>query len=363
MKNYQLFWNCLSKQAFLEKNSLGRISLDRDYPFFNSLDNIYFLDKNKIIQSKAYRRIGDKTQVFSDEYNNIHIRNRLIHTSEAVAIGIMIAKILGLNQALVESILLVHDIGHTPFGHLGENRISLISGKKFKHSVMSIVIAQKVERSGAGMNLSFETLEGGLYHSREDDNLEIKEKYPLEYGVGMLADKISYVFSDLNDALSCGYLTQKELPDEFFFFGKNQRERISNLIFALAMESCEENTLSFNKSEAAIKFKDLRSWSYENFYRKMDRTSLTKKINEVCLFMESEAPLFGQDYLLPIALMTDKEINRIYNWLEKHPDHEKFDFRTLSYYEILRKFPEGHFVDIFNADLDPKKFENFKKSY
>lgn len=363
MKNYQSFWNCLSKQAFSEKDSLGRISLDRDYPFFNSSDDIYFLDKNKIIQSKAYRRIGDKTQVFSDEYDNIHLRNRLIHTSEAVTTGLMIAKILGLNQSLVESILLVHDIGHTPFGHLGEGVISLISGRKFKHSVMSIVIAQRVERSGAGMNLSFETLEGGLYHSRDDNDLDIKGKYPLEYGVAMLADKISYVFSDLNDALNCGYLTQKDLPDEFFFFGKNQRERISNLILALAIESCEEKTLSFGKSETATKFKNLRSWSYENFYRKIDRSSSTKKMNEVCFFMQSEAPLFDQNYLLPIALMTNKEINRIYNWLEKHPENEKFDFRTLSYYEILRKFPEGHFVDIFNADLDPKKFENFKKNY
>lgn len=359
---FQPFIGCLAEKAFSEENSRGRIKLDSDYPNLG-LYSFYFLDKNKILQSKGYRRIMDKTQVFPDHYHNVHIRNRSIHTAEAVAHGILIADILGLNKDLVEAILLFHDIGHTPYGHLGEDVICKISGKKFKHSVMSVILAQKIERSGEGMNLLFETLEGGLYHSRECDDLSVASGLPLEYGVAMLADKIAYVFSDLNDALSCGYLSQKDLPEEFFSFGETQRERISNLIYSLVMESFEAKTLSFCKSELAINFQILRNWSYENFYYKLNKeesmVKLREKMNKVCLFMQGEAPLFNQNYLLSVALMTDNEINRIYNWLEKHSEDEKFNFKTLSYYEILKSFPDDHFVNIFDADLHPEDFHRW----
>lgn len=360
--NFQPFLNCLADKAFLCESSRGRrtsaIEADEDQIYFGVM-NPYFIDKNKILLSKSYRRMDDKTQVFLDR-KNVHTRNRLIHTSSAITIGVMIARITGLNEALVESILLLHDNGHTPYGHLGERAVSRIANRKFQHATMSVVIAQKVERSGRGLNISYETLEGALQHPRNYNDLTVFSHQPLEYGVAALADKLAYVLDDLNDAICCAYFKLSDIPSEFFSFGKNQRERTKNIIYALVSESYEMKTLSFCQSEMAKKFQLVREWSFENFYRKLDsefqQVVAWKKIDDAYGLIASESPLFGQDPLLPIALMGDSEINRINVWLKKHHQNEKFKFQSLSYHEILKSFPEGHKVDMFNADLNPSNF-------
>jgi len=360
--NFQPFLNCLADKAFLCENSRGRrinaVETDDDQMYFGVM-NPYFIDKNKILLSKSYRRMNDKTQVFFD-HKNIHVRNRLIHTSSAITIGVMIARITGLNEALVEAILLLHDTGHTPYGHLGERVISKIADRKFQHATMSVVVAQKVERSGKGINASYETLEGALHHSRNYNDLTVVSNQPLEYGVASLADKLAYVPDDLNDAIRCAYLKSTDIPGEYFSLGKNQRERVMNIIYALVSESYEMKNLSFCQSDVAKNFQLVRQWSFNNFYLKLDseiqRIVGWKKIEDAYDFIANHSPLFGQDPLLPIALMGDSEINRINVWLKKHNKNEKFKFENLSYYEILKSFPEGHKVDMFNADLNPSNF-------
>jgi len=360
--DFSQYLNCLADKAFLCENSLGRrtsvIETDDDQMYFGVM-NPYFIDKNKILLSKCYRRMDDKTQVFLDR-RNIHVRNRLIHTSSAVTIGLMLARIFGLNEYLVESILLLHDNGHTPYGHLGEKVISALAKRKFKHATMSVVVAQKVERSGKGINVCYETLKGVSCHSRDYNDLSLSLNQPLEYGVAALADKLAYVPDDLNDALRSAYIKKSDMPSEFFAFGKNQRMQVMSIIHALVMESYEMKTLSFCQSDTAKNFQSLREWSFENLYRKLDlenqRIIAWGKIEKAYNFMANEAPLFGQEPLLPIALMGDSEIDKINVWIKKHSKNEKFKFKDLSYYEILQSFPYGHKVDMFNADLNPREF-------
>jgi dGTPase len=208
-KDFIPYLNSLFFSQFVSSQSLGRRysleELDDDHLYLGAF-NPYFIDREKIRLSKSLRRLEDKTQVFIDHRSNPHIRNRRSHTDEVVSIAVYIAQILGLNVYLVEAIALGHDIGHSPYGHLGERIIGELSGRDFRHYIMSVVIAQFIERNGKGLNLSWEVLEGIANHSRGAGGLKINPDLPLEYAVVMLADKVAYTFSDLNDALRCGYL-------------------------------------------------------------------------------------------------------------------------------------------------------------
>lgn len=362
------YFNALVFQCFLAENSLGRLSqigvLDDDAPYIGAFDP-YFVDKEKIRLSKSLRRLDDKTQVFIDHRSNPHIRNRRSHTDEVVSIAVYIAKILGLNVYLVEAIALGHDIGHSPFGHLGERAIRDLSGRDFQHYIMSVVIAQFIERNGKGLNLSWEVLEGIANHSRGAGGLKINPNLPLEYAVVMLADKIAYVFADLNDALRCGYLKESQLPAEFYELGKNQRERWNNCIFNLVKESAEKKTISFLDSDVAKKFEFLRQWSFNNFYLKLDkeiqRESVYDDFKKVYPKLKERLSETNQDVFLSLALMTDSELRKISHTLKK--DEKKFFapnyFLGFGFYEIITNLPDDKKIDICNAGLDKRKFQRF----
>ncbi|MFZ4632017.1 MAG: HD domain-containing protein [Patescibacteria group bacterium] len=362
------FQMALFFQQFASSQSVGRRSTiensDDDGIYLGAL-NPFFIDKEKIRLSKSLRRLNDKTQVFVDRQNNPHLRNRRTHTDEVVSVAVYIATILGLNVHLVEAIALGHDIGHTPYGHIGERAISELAGRKFTHQVMSLVIAQKVERSGKGLNLSWETLEGILNHSRGDGQLIMNRSLPLEYAVVMFADKIAYTFSDLNDALRCSYFQESQLPAEFFALGKSQRERTNNCILHLVKESAEKQFISFSDSQVAQQFESLRQWSFHNFYRKLDhevqREAVYDDFKKVYPFLEDIFGKLGHNVFLALALMTDSEIRKITLTLKK--DKKKIYapgfFSSFGFYEILSNLPKNSKIDIFNADLDKSKFKRF----
>ena len=140
------FKGSLSDKAFISSKSIGRRFNNDNDLMYDFLDP-FFLDREKIRLSKSYRRLADKTQVFPTDLHS-NVRNRLIHTNDVVNLASLFANILGLNVYLAEAIAYGHDIGHTPFGHLGERLICDLSKKEFTHNVMSVVVAQKVERKG-----------------------------------------------------------------------------------------------------------------------------------------------------------------------------------------------------------------------
>jgi len=346
------FKGSLSAKAFISSNSLGRRfdnDADSSYDFLDP----FFLDREKIRLSKSYRRLADKTQVFPPDLHS-NVRNRLIHTNDVVNLASLYANILGLNVYLSEAIAYGHDIGHTPFGHLGERLICDLSGKKFAHHVMSVVVAQKIERKGLGLNLSYETLEGILNHSRGAGDMNINSSITEESNLVMFSDKIAYTFSDLNDAIRVGYISESKLPKIVKHFGKNQRERILNVSFDFIKESSEEGKISFSKSEISKKFSELRSWMYENVYFVLDvedyRVKIYNDLKNISLFLSDYFKGSINPYLA-IGCMTDSEVRKF----SHHLNNGGVKDLNYGFIEIVSNLLSRE-IDIFNPDLKKEYF-------
>jgi len=184
----------------------------------------YQRDRDKITHSKAFRRLMHKTQVFISPEGD-HYRTRLSHTLEVAQIARTIARALRLNEDLTEAIALGHDLGHTPFGHTGEDALDKIMPGGFRHNEQSVRVAEKLERGGQGLNLTFEVLDGILNHRGEG------EPATLEGKVVQLSDKIGYINHDIDDAERAGLLSEDDLPREAVaLLGRAASKRIDFLI-------------------------------------------------------------------------------------------------------------------------------------
>lgn len=344
LKEYQ---GSLKHKAFDVGNSRGREKnrdKDEDSCYYDVLSP-FQLDIEKIRRSKGLRRL-QKTQVFANP--KIHVRTRRVHTDEVMGIAGDIARILGLNVVLCEAIAFLHDIGHLPFGHLCEHTLTKISGKKIRHEILSVIIPRKIERSGDGLNLSFEVLEGALLHSRDKGLLSVDKRYPMEYAVVMFADKIAYLIADINDAPRCKIVSVSDFPAEVAFLGNNQRQREYNCVSALVKESSEKGFISFSESEIAIQFEQLRQWMYKNVYKIIDQPIQTVAIEQA--FEYFKKPDFeGVDPALFIALLTDQELISVADSFLRSSEPDLDDLKDFGAMEIL---PYLRDIDITNPGLD-----------
>lgn len=330
--------NFFKNQAFTTKNSKGRLrkKLDPDMADFTDYMNPWEIDFSAILESKALRRLDHKTQVFTSPYNS-HVRTRRSHTDEVVALSIKISEILGLNINLCRAIAICHDIGHTPFGHLGEKVISELSQKEFNHGVFSIVIAQEIERKGLGLNLTYETLEGVLHHSAGDNkDIKTNKDLPLEYAIVKYADKISYTFADASD-LQRFELDHNsyELERILSLFGSSQRERVRRCILALLEESVEKKFIDFCESKTAKNFLKLRVWMYENIYKKLNRKIYQDALYSLFEILSNLKNEIVLDPLIFMALMTDKEVIEVTKLSLSKPKIIMEDLKNISIVEIL----------------------------
>ncbi|HOZ53386.1 MAG TPA: HD domain-containing protein [bacterium] len=337
---------CFSEQAL--KKSRGRRKKENSLLASNALMdeiNPFALDIQKIINSKSFRRLNGKTQVFASP-ENVLIRNRLIHTLEVKSIAETIATILGLNASLVGAIAAGHDLGHTPFGHLGERFIQKNYDESFHHQIFGLTVAEKIERKGLGLNLSFETLEGITYHSKGIGETNIITNIPMEYNVVMLADKIAYLFSDINDARRLGRL--KKIPKELYFLGDNQREQVDNCITSLCLESAQEEFLSFEKSIQSQAFKFLRDWMMKNFYTTMDeekeRGILWNKLLSSVKFLKEILDIPRWQIPVVLATMTDQEVNLVASINHEATIEEIKKINKLGFYETIPYCPKTLFT-------------------
>ena len=221
----------LAACAMRVQKTLGRRYPEAPHPYRNE----YERDRDRIIHSRAFRRLENKTQVFTERYSD-HFRDRLTHTLEVAQISRTVAKALGLNQDLVEALALVHDVGHPPFGHAGEeelNRLMALHGEQFDHNLHALRIVEQFEQKYVnfpGLNLTFEVREGIIKHSRDynpKDYPELSEyrlgaRPPLEAQLIDVADEIAYNCADLDDGYEAKLLTlgqiRKNVPvfDRFF---------------------------------------------------------------------------------------------------------------------------------------------------
>ena len=191
------------------------------------------VDRDRIIHTRAFRRLKHKTQVFVAPDSD-HVVTRMTHTIEVQQIARTIARALGLNEDLTEAIALGHDLGHTPFGHAGEERLGELLPGGFRHNAQSLRIVEVLERSGRGLNLTAETREGIYKHSKEVSSVAAEgwgTASTLEGQIVKLADSIAYLNHDIDDAVRAGLLDESDLPDAVHrTLGTTHSQRIDRLV-------------------------------------------------------------------------------------------------------------------------------------
>src|SRR5512134_1862834 len=211
----------LAPTATLASASKGR---EQDEPQ-DDLRTCFQRDRDRIVHSKAFRRLKHKTQVFLAPEGD-HYRVRLTHTLEVSQIARTAARALRLNEDLTEAIAIGHDLGHTPFGHLGEQALTPFLGRPFRHNEQSLRIVDHLEDDGRGLNLSWEVRDGILHHT-----WSMPPPSTLEAQVVRFADRIGYVNHDVDDAVRAGVLREDDLPGEAVStLGRTHSARIDRLV-------------------------------------------------------------------------------------------------------------------------------------
>jgi dGTPase len=219
----------LAPYALRAEESRGRHYPEPLHPYRNDFQR----DRDRVVHSRAFRRLENKTQVFTRRHSD-HFRNRLTHTIEVAQISRTLAAELQLNEDLVEALALVHDVGHPPFGHAGERTLDTLMrehGERFDHNLHALRTVEQFEQRYAsfpGLNLTFEVREGIVKHSRDYDIQEfpqlaeylLDQRPPLEAQLIDLADEIAYSTADLDDGVEAHILTREQVRGEAPVFAR-----------------------------------------------------------------------------------------------------------------------------------------------
>lgn len=225
-------------------------------------------DRDRIIHSKAFRRLMHKTQVFLAPEGD-HFRTRLTHTIEVSQIARTIARALNLNEDLTEAIALGHDLGHTPFGHNGEDVLNQIHPGGFEHNVQSLRVADVLESTSSrkGMNLTAEVRDGIVNHTGP------VKPFTLEGQIVKLSDRIAYINHDIDDAVRSGVISIDDVPKSSLeLFGYSHRQRIDAMVNDV-IENSEGKDEIMQSEEFRKELLTLRSFMFKNVYK----SSLVKK--------------------------------------------------------------------------------------
>ena len=220
-------------------------------------------DRDRIVHSKAFRRLKHKTQVFISPEGD-HYRTRLTHTLEAAGIARTVARALALNEDLTEAIALGHDLGHPPFGHVGESVVDACLreryGVEFRHNHHSLRVVERIERDGAGLNLTEQVRDGILRHTGPEKSAT------LEGQIVRLVDRIAYINHDIDDAIRAGVIVREELPgEEIAILGETGSGRIDTLVRDLVARSAEADAI-VQGPEVGAAMDRLRAFMFDRVY-------------------------------------------------------------------------------------------------
>ena len=216
-------------------------------------------DRDRIIYSKAFMRLKNKTQVFFSPEGD-HYRTRLTHTLDVSQVARSIARMLSLNEDLAEAIALGHDLGHTPFGHAGERCLDKLSSHGFRHNEQSLRVVDVLEKDGQGLNLTFEVRDGILNHKMS------LHPATLEGQAVSLADRISYISHDIDDAIRAGMITIDDLPKPAIdILGKTTGERINTTMHSIYDASVGKDEVVMGE-EVYAALNEVRKYMFERVY-------------------------------------------------------------------------------------------------
>jgi len=276
----------LSKYACLSSQSKGRAVDEADCDIRTAFQR----DRDRIIHSKAFRRLMHKTQVFLSPEGD-HYRTRLTHTLEVAQISRTIARALSLNEDLTEAIALGHDLGHTPFGHCGEVALNEVHPYGFRHNIQSLRVVDIIEKRNdrVGLNLTEEVRDGILNHSGPN------VPFTMEGQIVRLSDRIAYINHDIDDAIRAGVMDFEEIPKIFVdTFGPTSSKRINTMILNVIENSQNQNMIQMDPEFYELMLR-LRNFMFDNVY-----------LNDVAKGEEGKAR---------------KIVKTLYQYLIEHPDY------------------------------------------
>jgi dGTPase len=261
----------LSDRAALAAESKGREREEEP----DVLRTAFQRDRDRIVHAKAFRRLKHKTQVFISPEGD-HYRVRLTHTLEVAQIARTVARALRLNEDLTEAIALGHDLGHTPFGHLGEEALTPFLGRPFRHNEQSLRVVDHLERDGRGLNLCWEVRDGIVNHT-----WSMPPPATLEGQVARFADRIAYVNHDLDDAIRAGLLSPDDVPTGVAAtLGATHGERIDALVTDLVLGSEGSDRVALSPAVSAA-LDELRTFLFDRVYLRTEARTEQRKAIEL----------------------------------------------------------------------------------
>ncbi len=266
---------------------------------------IFQRDRDRILHSKSFRRLKQKTQVFLSPEGD-HYRTRLTHTLEVSQTARTIARALRLNEELTEAIALGHDLGHTPFGHAGERALNEVCSKGFKHNEQSIRVVECLEKKGKGLNLTVEVRDGIRNHKTTG------APNTLEGKIVQLADKIAYINHDIDDAIRGGILLEDDLPKDCTkFLGNSTRNRLNTIIHDVIANSEGKGDIVCS-AEIRQAMTGLRSFLFENVYTnpvaKGEEGKAKRMLQELFHYYVAKPEKMPEEYVAMMEAGQDREI-------------------------------------------------------
>jgi dGTPase len=260
----------LSPYAMLAQNSRGRVMPIEPC----QIRTDFIRDRDRILHSKSFRRLKHKTQVFLSPQGD-HYRTRLTHTLEVSQIARTISRALRLNEDLTEAIALGHDLGHTPFGHTGEDVLTELLPNGFEHNEQSLRVVEKLENDGEGLNLTYEVRDGILNHKKNGTPVT------LEGYVVSMADRIAYINHDIDDAIRAGVLLESDLPESCVrILGNSHGKRINTMILDVVAQSAGKPEIIMS-GPVYEQFDALRDFMFDNVYKNPKAKSEEEKAKRV----------------------------------------------------------------------------------
>ena len=277
---------------YAQKSRLSRGRLRNEKP--DSVRTAFQRDRDRILHCKSFRRLKHKTHVFIAPTGD-HYRTRLTHTLEVSQVARTIARALNLNEDLTEAISLGHDLGHTPFGHEGENVLNELSPIGFKHNEQSLRVVDLLENDGQGLNLTWEVRDGIVHHSKSRSQVlgsGWSKVGTLEGEIVKLADLVAYVNSDSDDAIRAGIIKESDLPKAATrVLGNSPSARINTLVCDIIRNSWQVSgaVIDINSAEIAISMSPrvlkatniLRDYLFDRVYNVQSALEETEKARQV----------------------------------------------------------------------------------
>ncbi len=282
----------LSPHAVKSKLSRGRQRHEDPCPVRTAFQR----DRDRITHSKSFRRLKHKTQVFIAPLGD-HYVTRLTHTLEVSQIARTISRALNLNEDLTEAIALGHDLGHTPFGHVGEDVLDELYRDGFRHNEQSLRVVDLLEKDGKGLNLTWEVRDGIVNHSKSGVAVlgqDWGEVGTLEGEVVKISDMVAYINHDIGDAIRAGILTEGDLPLEIVeVLGLSHSQRINTLVSDIIESSWDVRICDIIKEKPAIKMSPpvltaanaLRDFLFERVYNPRSAGAESQQAEEVVRFL------------------------------------------------------------------------------